>query len=457
MNIRRIKLMMIILFLSLVIPVTAFANSAPVYLEKYPGFNIAPKEDSPLKVEHEQLTFKIAGQSSDTALVSANYAITNTSSEQIVVPMVFPFISATYRNPAPEISFNGNPVRYQIYSGGHVTTRNYLSDPAGFSEQVSIDKIIEKLNRPQYKAQYFNDTAQAVLYKITFNAPTERQAAVNFKISPASTRIMALGFSGYEIRQDGNCAVFTHINEKDLGKAGYILVLGEDTLTGLQGSYKDTIEKTTTEIKGFITENLINNNEDWPGLTRRNTPDFYSRLLEEIDSCFEKNQYVFNADMLLGNIQQNNNISVLLYELAFEAESTGTLLITYPVQATIDRRKSNDYVNTFAYILNPAQKFARFKALDIQIELNSQKPFLIDSSIPFTEIAKGTYTASFNHLPDQDLIFSTYSQKEITFWDSTTARILPKGYGRVLAGFVLAALLPAFFLAGLYKYVKNRS
>jgi hypothetical protein len=40
----------LILVISLIMPTAVFANAAPVYLEWYPSFNIAPMDDCPIKL-----------------------------------------------------------------------------------------------------------------------------------------------------------------------------------------------------------------------------------------------------------------------------------------------------------------------------------------------------------------------------------------------------------------------
>jgi hypothetical protein len=444
----KIKALACFLLLSLLLPTTALANSTPVYMEQYPSFNIAPLNGTPIVVDKEKLIFQIDERSSSQAVVTAKYTLTNTSLEHQTVPMLFPFISLGYRNVKSTILFNDQAVDYKVFAAGRVDVRDYLQAPVEFKQQTDIDKIIATLNEPLYKAVHFDDTANATLYKVTFRPPTERQCRIQFTLDPAQTRLLAYGFNGFELNQNGEGAVFTYISDKKIAETGYILVLGPDTLTDIECNYSDTLEKSQVITKDFIMSKIGETGYDIGNWDKDN---LYSLLLKEIDRFFTHGQLVFTYDILMEYIFNYNNISTLLYEIDFAPNSTNTLQITFPMRATIDRRETVDYINTFAYLLNPARNFADFGAIDISIELNSQQPYIIDSSLPLTEAAPGIYTAVLNSLPTEDLIFSTYPKREITFIDQLRAKILPRGYGGVLLGIVALLLLGILALALIYR------
>jgi hypothetical protein len=53
------RLLAVLLLVFLLAPSMVLANSTPVYMENYPGFNIAPMKDTPIKVDREHLLFQI--------------------------------------------------------------------------------------------------------------------------------------------------------------------------------------------------------------------------------------------------------------------------------------------------------------------------------------------------------------------------------------------------------------
>ncbi len=127
----------------------------------------------------------------------------------------------------------------------------------------------------------------------------------------------------------------------------------------------------------------------------------------------------------------DDNIFLYLFEVDFEGNSTNELEISYPMKATMDRSESRDYINTFAYLLHPAENFQGFGELDIRIELNESAPYILDASIPLSKVEdeQGVYEASLSGLPEDDLVFSTYPREEITWWDSFVAEHPVEWYG----------------------------
>ena len=445
----------LIVVLSLGIPMTAFANSMPVYIDEYPAFDIAPMEDCPVKVDKEQLTFKIDERSSADAMVSAEYTLSNTSEEYISVPMVFPFVSDGYWGPDANIEFNGKAVDYKVYNAGYVDVKDYLKEPDAFKKQVDIHTIIENLNSPLYKAKHFDDTADAALYKVTFTKPMDREGYVSFNINTETTRVLTFGFNGFTIDKSGSCTVCTNVGDNHMSETGFILVLGKDTLTDIE-SNAVKLEKSTVNSKAYILDRIAEDNAAGYAVEMRDMDSYYAQVIRTIDYYWEESLLAFGYDMVKGDMGRYNNIYALLYEVDFEPESTNTLKVAYPMEATFDRRETTDYINTFVYIVNPAEKFLAFGPMDIRVEMNARCPYIIDSSIPFTETEAGVYAASLDGLPAEDVVFSTYPHKEITFLDRTAARVLPRGYAGILLGFAAAVLGLAVVVVVVFLMIKRK-
>ena len=192
----------------------ARANATPVYMEEYPAFSVAPVNDVPVRVDREELTFRIDRHSSNHAVVTAVYTLSNMSGEKLAVPMIFPFISSDYRDGAgAQVFFNGQAVPCEVYNAGSVDVRDYLKEPDRFNKQADIDTIIENLNQPLYRAKHFDDTADAVLYRVTYRAPAGRDSRISFRLDPAKTRIVTFGFNGFEWHADGSCALTYYVGE----------------------------------------------------------------------------------------------------------------------------------------------------------------------------------------------------------------------------------------------------
>jgi hypothetical protein len=296
---------------------------------------------------------------------------------------------------------------------------------------------------------HFSDTAPATLYKVTFKPPAERRCRIGFQLDPDQTRVIAFGFNGFEMDRDGRAAVSTYISDKKVGETGYLLVLGPDTLAMQENDYDDTIVKEEVVVRDFIISQF-----DTTGFRTQNRDgeDFYSLLLREMDGLYERGQLVLDYDELVNYVLYNNNISALLFAIRLEPGRTNDLQVSFPMRATIDRRESVDYVNTFVYLLHPARNFPEFGGIDINIKLNDKCPYIIGSSLELVEEEPGVYSASLDHLPAEDLVFSTYPRPAITLWDRLQARLLPRGYfGQIILFF---SLLVVGFL--FLRYVRKR-
>lgn len=421
--------------LSLLLPAAALANAMPVYLEREPYFSLAPREDVPLRVEGEELTIEIEENSSATALVTARYILTNMAAENLTVPLVFPYLSNDLWDFAPVIEWGGERVDYSVFAAGAVAG-DYLAEPEEFLAQVDIERIVANLNQPPYKPVHFSDTAPATLYKVTFRPPAERQCRIAFLLDHQQTRVLAFGFSGFEMDRDGRVAVSTYISDRRVGEVGYLLVLGPDTLKMEEKDY-DHIEKEEVVIRDFIISKL-----DLAGarIQNRDRENFYSLFLRELDGLFERGQLVSVYDELVNHVLYRNNISALLFTIHLEPGQRSALQVSFPMRATIDRRELVDYVNTFVYLLQPARHFPEFGGIDINIKLNARSPYIIGSSLELVEEGPGVYSASLDHLPAEDLVFSTYPRPAITFWDRMQARLLSRGDLIIFIFFVAAFL-----------------
>jgi hypothetical protein len=444
----KVKFVTTILMAVLILaPSISHANSTPVYMYNHPSFEIAPMTDSPLVLLHELLTFEV-GASAAEAMVTAQYLVKNTSQERVAIPLLFPAVSEVWHTPYPHITFEGKPLSFEKFGAGEVRVEDYLQDPKAFTEQVDINTIIANLNRPAFSPSHFVESDKVTLYAIKFGPGSDRQSTISFRMDPARTRVVASSYSGMEYRTDGQVRFSTFVTEP--GATISLVVLGDDTLEDIVLSQPDTLAEYEVVIKDYLYDRVINDYR-YHFLEHRNKDNLYSMLAEELDLiCSPGYTGAVSSleDIVYGAIARNN-ISAFLFTLELDAESKGQLIVSYPVRATIDRSKSNNYVNTFVYILNPARNFTSFDTLDVDIRLNSHAPYIIDSSIPLTQGERGRYSLSLGELPAVDLVFSTYSEPQISYLERLGARVLAKGYFRnlllIIAAFAL--LLSTLVLA----------
>ena len=427
-NLPKRSVMTLLLALSLTFtPVLAAANSSPVRLDRDPVFQITPLTDSPLIVANERLTFEV-GSSSSEAMVTASYQIINPSDTRLDIPMIFPAVSEGEPLFRPRITLDGQELDYELFLAGSASVMDYFDNPQGFAQQVNVASILSALNQPLYQPQSFRPGDQAVLYEVTLGGQINRQSTIEFEFDPEKTKVVSLfhqGYFGNRTTMGSQVKFSRHVDEMTLGEKMAVLVIGDDDLTGLAVSSGDSLSKRAVTVDQYLREVLFASDTGWRDLDKRNTDNFYSAILQELDASWVENVSSFSAarplDDVVNNVLYQSNISAFLFTAAFAPDSTTELTVSYPVRATIDRSTSTDFVNTFAYILSPAGNFADFGTLDIEIRLNQHSPYVLESSIPLQTDGTGKYTASLQGLPEVDLVFSTYTRPQITALDSLRA------------------------------------
>ena len=408
-------------------PILVEANSTPVRLDRDPVFEITPLVDTPLVVARERLTFAV-GSSSSEALVTASYQLLNPGNESLTVPMIFPAISESEPLFSPRITLNGEGLDYELFLAGSASVQNYFANPESFGAQVNVDFILSALSEPVYAPASFSPIDQAVLYEISLGGQVDRQSTLGFEFDAQKTKVLSFSHQGYtgSQSQSGWKVEFSrYVDQLTPGEAMSVLIIGEDNLTDVAVSSGDSLTKRAVTVEHYLKEQLRNAETQSPGLDSRNIDNLYSAILRELDGTWRQLASGFDAarpfDDVLNSVLSRNNISAFLFTAEFAPDSTNALIVSYPVRATIDRSSSNDYVNTFAYILGPAANFADFGVLDIEIDLNEHSPYILESSIPLKANGAGRYLATLEGLPEVDLVFSTYTKPEISLLDSLTA------------------------------------
>ena len=131
----------------------------------------------------------------------------------------------------------------------------------------------------------------------------------------------------------------------------------------------------------------------------------------------------------LSSFFYDDRIILLSYEVLFQPNEINSIEVSYPIEATMDRRESTKPTFTFKYFLNPATYWKQFQNLNISIHLKKPYEYLIGSSIPLDRLESKNgvfYEANLEALPDQDLEFTVYTSETITTLDKVNGIWLRK-------------------------------
>ena len=129
--------------------------------------------------------------------------------------------------------------------------------------------------------------------------------------------------------------------------------------------------------------------------------------------------------------------TALVYTVEFPAGGIREVAVSYPSFSYSIQEGTTYWRHTFTYLLSPAQYWAHFGTLDVEISAPEEAPYIIDSTLPLEEAGEGRYTAHFDGLPEGELEFTLYREPSITLWDRCNAFLQDAGYAMFFLGPVI--------------------
>ena len=137
------------------------------------------------------------------------------------------------------------------------------------------------------------------------------------------------------------------------------------------------------------------------------------------------------------NDDPDRDRTALVYTVEFPAGGTREVVVRYPSFSYSIQEGTTYWRHTFTYLLSPAQYWAHFGTLDVEISAPEEAPYVIDSTLPLEEAGEGRYTANFDGLPEGELEFTLYREPSITLWDRCNAFLQDAGYVMFFLGPVI--------------------
>ncbi len=378
-----------LLLCALVLIMPVFANSAQVHWKgTLASGALTTDKDCPIEVTSEKLTFNIREFPKDyyqdvedfllyTPSVTAKYTFTNPKDYAVDARLVFPL---------------GNLPSYANLYDSETGTHNLSADTEKYTVKVGGESV-EKTLRHTYKARYdsefsFNKESKYLLdsyvddpfyspemtvreYVFTVASYDEEKypaanVAIKFSFDESKTRLLFLGNSGGKYGEDE--AILSEWAE--LGKKLTVYIIGEQIPEfPLWQFYKNGGLKDGEKISGSMNlysernmtleELLLSNYSENSGVLAH---DWYNALICEMnENLWEKGalrQYDLDVSDSLMRWYE--------YSLSFEGGETLENEVSAPIYPEIDR--SGDFpVYTYTYLLSPAQTWASFRNLDVEV------------------------------------------------------------------------------------------
>ena len=408
---------------------TAGANAGPPRWEALPSYGLGVQEDSPIRVEREDLTFDLSSGRFDWApggTVSAVYRMKNPGEAQNV-QMAFPIAGdlPSIFNERVQVTLDGEPIDYLVYatniaSGGGYSSSYYLED-GSINQRVlpKFETIMKTVNLLPNEYQYLN---QEQAEQITFDCHQPEGQLIEVMLKPSSTDVKILCEWAEKVLDEGTYWKIQFQSTSGLNP--YLVILnGTVEITRVASvSYSsgsttelsmDCIQRETKRLRPLL-ESIILSQSRYNGSSLPEIPDaLYHLVVREMEKELADSS-VISLGWDRTNIFSEERIFVLVYEVPFEAGQEREVGVQYSIKGTMDHSKNNTTVYTYGYLLNPAEHWASFKDLTLTVIPPVEYPYIVDTTIPMERQEDGTYTAWFPSLPEEDLSFTIYSKPEVT-------------------------------------------
>ncbi len=392
------------------------ANSAPhIWGGMTSTGAVITGESCPIIVESELLTFNISDFPPDPSAedteadvnygsVTAEYHFYNPTNEEITATLVFPFGTLPGYVDSDDVNYPETN-KYEITSNG-VSVEKTLRHTYGTYLDFSLDADLEYICDKYIKNDFFSPQTCVTVYKYKVNASEEDYYCfeTTFDCYPSKTRFFLKERYG-GVTSGGNDIEFEVNVDTENDDTFELVFFGEApdgdfvwTRSDKRGKSKDKnatviFKKEETEIITFE-EYVFRNYDTNSGILRQ---DWYNAALsfftETLDDC-----------ELSGRFEQDFTSKLFRwyeYDLTFAPKERLTNVVTAPIYPEIDGTYT-PFIYTYTYLLSPAGKWADFGSLNVVINT----PFyLTDSALPGFEKTENGYTATFDKLPENELVF----------------------------------------------------
>ncbi len=440
-------------FLS-IMTVPVCANSAPSYWEAYPYSEIlAIDKSSPITVNKEYLIYDFSRvevepenfSRTPTAQVTAEYEMSNPTSQSMSVQMAFPLVSSLAKLDISNIKIKVDDVSipFEIYPSIDEVNESGSSENGFRYDGFDISRGEVEYPGP-------NVNREGTLYRCSVQTDEEEPLNLEacFNADSQKTRLIGKNFNSVSYTEGESTCLGARF-QKDNGREPEILILGEDsgltfkvmTEDGKEADpkrYHLKISSDTVDIETYLLHEVDKSFGDV--VEEIDDKQLMSIYMSQIWQQGLDTGYTFLEDVL-SSIQMERVIT-LIYEVDFPADSTRIVRVGYQTDGTMDGRETKTPKYSYTYLLSPAKNWAAFGELNIKIITPKEAPFIINSSINFENNGQYLYSATLDGLPDSELDFTLYKNAKVSFLDKAQKSVQSLNY-------IVFFLWPFIFIAAL--------
>lgn len=446
----------------------AYGNSAPSYWGGFPYSDVlAVQQDSPITVDSERLIFDFS-QSVDgegwapSAKVSADYRMTNPTEETLSVQMAFPFVAKLSSLSVPDITVNADhaAIPYDIY----IDPEDVYPDGSSGGDFHFDYGAIGNISNQEWTLPGFGPDSKAKLYRFAVSVKQEDRLdlEISFNVDPDQTILIGKGFNGASYSEEGNeklsAAIWGEIQPEIL-VLGRNLPLTFEVLThegkiADKNRYRLEVTEEPADIREYLLstlrESLSKETVDAVSDTQ-----LFNLCLHEIDRERRSTGYMVLSDF---PAVFDDRIFTLVYQVDFPPGSSRSVSVGYIAEGTMDRRETVTPKYSYTYLLSPAENWADFGSLDVEIITPREAPYIIESSLELSQSGQNRYNARFEGLPGSELTFTLYQKEKITLTDKTSKTVSDLRYFTIFfwpVFFIVLLIIAVFAVRSIIRGVRS--
>jgi len=381
-----------ILVILLVLQMFSDINSEINLINGNIAYTAFPISDTPVSMDKETIT--IDNTTENVSDVNDKYVMTNTLSEKVMLPIIFPVLKNINEHKDIELLINGENKDYSI---------KWLLDSEKYvnSNIINIDELLIDLNNKQnYKYKNIDPNEMVWIYEVLLDGENN-EIKIENKEEPLKILYEPLNTVKYKVNNSGNSAKFSIDNSI---QDKFRIVLFDEQINSIIVESKLVYIKKKMKLSKYIRQII---NRKYSKFKLENI-DINSELLPHILYYIDKNMENGKKILPLEDIL-NNYIDLISYTIEFDPNEVKTMELNYKIQSTYDIRKTTKPICTYKYDLYTSKLWSTFSNFAMEFKLGEEYNYLIDSSIPF-EQDKNKYTASLYNAPENIISYSIYSE-----------------------------------------------
>lgn len=406
---------LVIAFILILSTVSASANSAQTYFSGRDATGAVLKGESPIVVEHEELTFQIPSFPEKyyasfedfmryNSFVSARYRFYNPSGYTVTAKLLFPF------GGQPNYAYGGelqeDSEKYGVLVNGERIESTLRHSFSRFGE-FDLEEDLQKLHDDYISDGFYRPDLPVTEYSFRVKDLTSDSATACFTVPMQSdrTKLYFPMCCMSTVKDDGTTELGANVENDGILT---VYAIGEAFAEPIIWKFTDHIDGGDKPVAGTAELTQTNTMTLYDYAMRLYQPgevsetDWYNAIVSELKELDEEGVLYsdFNLDLTCSLLRWYE------YELTLGPGERLDNTVTAPLYPSIDLNYEPP-VYLYQYLLSPAKTWTDFGTLTVTVET----PYvMIEPDGAFAKTEDG-YIADFDGLPDGELLFKLSAEE----------------------------------------------